>query len=59
MFSSRSGGGTYLFEGPIAAGQWLAVIALVQSTPELLILLIRWPRLKQSEPLGGVDSPNG
>lgn len=59
MFSSRPGGGTYLFERPMAAGHWLGIIALIQSTPELPILSIWWPRLKQSELLGGVDSPNG
>lgn len=59
MFARRPGGGTHLVEGPMAAGQWLAIMASIQSTPELLILSIQWPRLKQSELLGGVDLPNG
>lgn len=59
MFSSGAEGGTQLFDGPMAAGQWLAVMAPIQSTPELPNLSIPRPRLQQSAVLGGVVSPNG
>lgn len=59
MFSRGAEGGTHLFDGPMAAGQWLAVMAPIQSTPELTILSIPWPRLQQSAALGGAVPPNG